>query len=327
MGFYERVLDVEVTGRAHLPHNRNTLVVANHASHLDMGLVKYALGSYGRDIVSLAAQDYFFEGSRWRRGFFENFTNLQPLSRTGSLRDSLAKAGERLAEGRTVLVFPEGTRSTDGEVHEFKAVVGHLALQHGVDVLPVWLGGTHLALPKGSRVIRRRDVKARIGLPLTVADLRRLTAGRSASEASRIVARLAERAVRELSQGRLLDLAAITHGEVEPDAPPDTLADLFAELQERFVAGAVDRPVSYYFALGEDRWTVRVSRDACEVMPGKVVNPADCVLKTTPAIFTRIVREAYTPSPAEFVSGAVKSNNINLLFTFQKVFQLQGATP
>ncbi len=327
MGFYDRVLDVEVTGRAHLPHNRNTLVVANHASHLDMGLVKYALGSYGRDIVSLAAQDYFFEGSRWRRGFFDNFTNLQPLSRTGALRDSLAKAGERLAEGRTVLVFPEGTRSTDGEVHEFKAVMGHLALQHGVDVLPVWLGGTHLALPKGSRVIQRRDVKARIGLPLGIADLRRLTAGRTASEASRIVARLAERAVRELSRGRLLDLGTVTHVEVEPEERPDDLADLFAELQERFVAGAVDRPLSYYFALGEDRWTVRVSRDACEVMPGKVVNPADCVLKTTPAIFTRIVREAYTPSPAEFVSGAVKSNNINLLFTFQKVFQLQGACP
>jgi len=327
MGFYDRVLDVEVTGRAFIPHNRNTLVVANHASHLDMGLVKYALGSYGRDIVSLAAQDYFFEGGRWRRGFFDNFTNLQPLSRTGALRDSLARAGQRLAEGRTVLVFPEGTRSTDGEVHEFKAVVGHLALQYGVDVLPVWLGGTHLALPKGARMIRRRDVQARIGLPLTLADLRRLTAGRSPSEASRIVARLAERAVRELSQGRLLDLSTLRDVDVEPEEPPESLADVFAELQERFVAGAVDRPVSYYFALGEDRWTVKVSRDACEVVPGKVVNPADCVLKTTPAIFTRIVREAYTPSPAEFVSGAVKSNNINLLFTFQKVFQLQGDAP
>ena len=46
------------------------------------------------------------------------------------------------------------------------------------------------------------------------------------------------------------------------------------------------------------------------------------LLKTTPTLFTRIVREAYTPDPAEFVSGAVKSNNIGLLMTFQKVFQL-----
>lgn len=324
MGFYERVLDVEVTGRAHLPFNRHTLVVANHASHLDMGLVKYALGSYGQDIVALAAQDYFFAGNRWRRGFFENFTNLQPLSRSGSLRETVVKAGAKLAEGRTVLVFPEGTRFTDGEVHEFKPVVGHLALQHGVDVLPVWLGGTHLALPKHSRMLRRRNVQARIGLPLAIEELRRLTAGRPLAEASRVVARLAERAVRELQQGRLLDLSAIDEVAVEPEAKEESLAEVFAELRERFVAGAVEQPVSYYFALGEDRWTVRVSREACEVSPGKVVNPADCVLKTSPAIFTRIVREAYTPSPAEFVSGAVKSNNINLLFTFQKVFQLQG---
>ncbi|MBN2197422.1 MAG: AMP-binding protein [Polyangiaceae bacterium] len=324
MGFYDRLLDVDVSGRAHIPHNRPTLVVANHASHLDMGLVKYALGSYGEDIVSLAAQDYFFEGNKWRRGFFENFTNLQPLSRTGSLRDSLDKAAEKLAEGRTVLVFPEGTRSADGEVHEFKAVVGHLALQHQVDLLPVWLGGTHLAFPKGARMLKRRDVKARIGLPLTIVDLRRLTEGRTPSEASRVVAKLAERAVRELSQGRLLDLSAIAKVEVEPEEKPESLAEVFAELRDRFVAGAVEKPVSYYFALGEDRWTVKVSHSACEVMPGKVVNPADCVLKTSPDIFTRIVREAYTPSPAEFVSGAVKSNNINLLFTFQKVFQLQG---
>ncbi len=44
-----------------------------------MGLVKYALGSYGEDIVSLAAQDYFFEGNRLRKAYFENLTNLVPL--------------------------------------------------------------------------------------------------------------------------------------------------------------------------------------------------------------------------------------------------------
>ena len=49
---------------------------------------------------------------------------------------------------------------------------------------------------------------------------------------------------------------------------------------------------------------------------------ADCVLKTTPEIFTKIVREAYTPTPIEFMTGLVKSNDIGLLQTFQKVFDL-----
>ena len=50
-----------------------------------------------------------------------------------------------------MLIFPEGTRGSDGRVHEFKAAVGHLALRHDVDVLPVYLGGTYAALPKGAR--------------------------------------------------------------------------------------------------------------------------------------------------------------------------------
>jgi long-chain acyl-CoA synthetase len=168
-------------------------------------------------------------------------------------------------------------------------------------------------------------VKARIGEPLRIEDLRRLTRELPISEAARAVAKLAERAVRELSQGRVFDLSTVK--ELRPSEappPPDSLANVFQELEKRFVVGAVEKPVSYYFALGEDRWTVRITQDRCEVKPGKVVNPADCVLKTTPDIFTRIVRESYTPSPAEFVSGLVKSNNIGLLFTFQKAFQLAG---
>ncbi len=170
MGFYDRVLRTTVTGRAFIPHNRNTLIAANHASHLDMGLVKFALGSYGQGMVSLAAQDYFFEGNRWRKAYFENLTNLVPMSRAGSLRQSLRQAGELVDGGKTVLIFPEGTRSSDGSIHEFKPAVGYLALTHGIDVLPIYLGGTHAALPKGASTLKRRDVCARIGPPLLVQD-------------------------------------------------------------------------------------------------------------------------------------------------------------
>jgi long-chain acyl-CoA synthetase len=328
LGFYDKVLSTKVTGRAFIPHNRSTIVAANHASHLDMGLVKYALGSYGENLVSLAAQDYFFEGNRFRRAYFENFTNLVPMTRSGSLRQALRQAGDLLDQGKTVLIFPEGTRSTDGMVHEFKASLGHLALHHQKDILPVYLGGTHSALPKGTTLPRRRDVEARIGLPLLASDLKRLTKGLSASDASRLVASLAERAVVELSKGGLLDLAQLEQKDVLEQAapePPRTLEGVFQELQTRFVAGSVEQPVSFYFSLGDtERWSVRITQDSCEVRAGKVSNAADCVLKTSPAMFTRIVREKYTPSPAEFVAGAIKSNNIQLLFTFQKAFQLQG---
>jgi long-chain acyl-CoA synthetase len=109
-----------------------------------------------------------------------------------------------------------------------------------------------------------------------------------------------------------------------PEPVPESLEQVFRELEQRFKAGSVQEPISFYFSLGDtERWTVRVTDRHCEVNAGKASSPADCVLKTSPDMFTRIVRERYTPSPAEFMAGTVKSNNIQLLFTFQKVFQLE----
>ena len=75
--FYHQVLEPTFTGRAHVPNHTNYLVVANHSSHLDMGLVKMALGDGGSNLVALAAADYFFD-NRVKRTFFGNFTGLVP---------------------------------------------------------------------------------------------------------------------------------------------------------------------------------------------------------------------------------------------------------
>src|SRR4029079_12596951 len=126
--FYGTVMKPKVTGRAFIPHNRNTIVVANHASHLDMGFVKYALGSYGQSLVALAARDYFFDAGKVRRTVVENFTNLAPIDRQAGFRETLREVGKLLEAGKTVLIFPEGTRSRDGVIREFKGAIGHLAL-------------------------------------------------------------------------------------------------------------------------------------------------------------------------------------------------------
>ncbi|MGK4001227.1 AMP-binding protein [Sorangium sp. So ce1036] len=324
-GFYGNVMRPKVYGRAFIPHNRHTIVISNHASHLDMGLVKYALGSYGDGLVSLAAQDYFFEGNRWRRAYFENLTNLAPFDRKGGLRTALRQTGEILDSGRTVLLFPEGTRSPDGAILEFKPAIGHLALTHGVDILPLYLGGTYEALPKGRTVPIRRDLLARIGPPLEIADLRRLTAGMKYAVACRKVAELTQLAVIKLRDGGALDLRRVESIDQAAGTKEHPLTLLFRELEGKYVAGRVTQPITYYVTLGnedEAKWTLRIDPAGCEARVGKPSQQADCVLKTTPEIFTKIVREAYTPSPMEFMTGLVKSNDISLLQTFQKVFDL-----
>src|SRR5205814_5422400 len=80
IGFFQKALyggvfEIKVTGRANVPANGAFLVAANHASHLDVGLVKVALGDEGSNLASLAARDYFFDNP-WKRAWFGTFTNL-----------------------------------------------------------------------------------------------------------------------------------------------------------------------------------------------------------------------------------------------------------
>ena len=101
---------------------------------------------------------------------------------------------------------------------------------------------------------------------------------------------------------------------------------LFDDLQGRFVPGAVDKPTSFYFSLGDGadgKWTLDLSPEGAAFRQGKPEGgQADCVLKTSVEIFEKIVREHYTPSIAEFMAGKVKSNDIALLQVFQRAFNL-----
>jgi long-chain acyl-CoA synthetase len=325
--FYNNIMSSRVHGSAHIPHNRNVIVVANHTSHLDMGFVRHALGKYGEDLVSLAAQDYFFDKQSWKRAFFENFSNLKAFDRRGGLRASERQAAEVISEGRTLLIFPEGTRSTDGQLTEFKALVGHLALYYNVDILPVYIHGAHAAMPKGSKLPKARELEAFIGPPFAVSDMRRLTEGMKLSDASREIARLCYQAVLGLRDGKPIDFKSLTIETAKaPENVVHPLVQLFGELQQKFDPKTVKSPVSFYFTLGDDafsKWSVKVTSDRCEIKQGKPeTGTADCVLKTNPEMFRKIVQDAFVPGPTDFLSGAIKSNDVSLLLEFQRVFRL-----
>ena len=195
--FYERFLKTRYEGQSNIPPHTNFIVAANHTSHLDMGLTKMALGDAGKDMVVLAAADYFFD-TKYKRAVIENFTNLVPMERTGSLRQSLRHARSFLDRGYNALIFPEGTRSVTGEMAEFKPVIGYLALHAGVGILPVYLEGTHEAMPKGSNIVKNRNVGARIGRYLEVSELEEMTKGMPRSEAYRLIAAFVQHQVENL---------------------------------------------------------------------------------------------------------------------------------
>ena len=230
-------------------------------------------------------------------------------------------------EGNVVLIFPEGTRSPDGVLQPFKPLVGKLSLETGVDILPMWLGNTYNVLPKGASVPRGRDVNVHIGPPLEMVHLKRLTAGLRPSEAARIVTRIAQLAVEALRDGSVLDISTMRPEELLEEAPAKkvTIDDTFKLLERKFDAARVEQPVTWYFTLTGDagtRYTVSVRADGVEVRAGRPAGSADCVIKTSEDMITRIIRAGYIPDPAEFISGAIKVSEIPLLIEFARVFNL-----
>src|SRR5688500_9562192 len=204
---YDQFLKTYYEGRSNIPPHTNFIVAANHSSHLDMGLTKMALGEAGKDMVALAAADYFFD-TKYKRAVMENFTNLVPMERTGSLRQSLRHARSFLDRGYNAVIFPEGTRSITGEMADFKPVIGYLALASRVGIVPIYLQGTYEAMPKGSNIIKSRDVSARIGHYLSIEQLEEMTKGMPRAEAYRLIAALVKHEVENLRDRTRIPFAA-----------------------------------------------------------------------------------------------------------------------
>ena len=198
--FYTRGLQTKVRGQGHIPQHTHFIVAANHSSHLDMGAVKVALGAAGRDLASLAAADYFFS-NRWRRAYFANLTNLVPMERTGSVRKSMDIAEAVLRRGRSLMLFPEGTRARSGVMTDFLPSLGYLALRAEVGILPAYIRGTHESLPVGATIPRRRDIEVHFGPFLTIDFLREIAQGLPHQERWRLCSALTQRIVEDLRDG------------------------------------------------------------------------------------------------------------------------------
>jgi long-chain acyl-CoA synthetase len=204
---FRGLLDTKVEGQLHIPAHTHFIVAANHSSHLDMGVIKVALGDAGKDLASLAAADYFFS-NKWRKAYFANFTNLVPMERLGSIRKSMDVAERVLRRGRSLVVFPEGTRSLTGRMADFLPSLGYLALRSGAGVLPAHIAGSFEALPKGSTVPKHRELRVRFGPFLSIDHLQRLTEGLPQQEGWRLVAGLTQRVVEGLRDGRPVTIDA-----------------------------------------------------------------------------------------------------------------------
>jgi 1-acyl-sn-glycerol-3-phosphate acyltransferase len=153
-----------VTGRWRVPGG--CVVVANHSSHADTAVLLAALPA-GAQPVFAAAADYWFDVPV-RRFVASSLIGILPVRRSGTdtYAQLLAAARPALKAGRTVVIYPEGTRSTDGNVAEFRSGAVRLARDCGVPIVPVAVLGTAEVLPKGASFISHAPMQVRVGEPV-----------------------------------------------------------------------------------------------------------------------------------------------------------------
>jgi 1-acyl-sn-glycerol-3-phosphate acyltransferase len=140
---------LRVTGREHLPWRGPAVLVANHASLIDI-LVLFALYRPYKWVSK--AENFRLPFVGWNM----HLNGYVPLTRGDreSVVSMLSRCGTLLRRGNPVLFFPEGTRTTSGALQPFKDGAFELAVEHGVPVIPIAVHGTGRALPKHGLVLR-----------------------------------------------------------------------------------------------------------------------------------------------------------------------------
>jgi 1-acyl-sn-glycerol-3-phosphate acyltransferase len=142
------------------------VVVANHSSHADTAVLLAALPAKAQPVFAAAA-DYWFDVPV-RRFVAGSLAGILPVRRSGgdTYAQLLAAARPALKAGRTLVMYPEGTRSTDAQIGEFRSGAVRLARDCGVPIVPIAVLGTAAVLPKGASFISHAPMGVRIGQPV-----------------------------------------------------------------------------------------------------------------------------------------------------------------
>ncbi|MGC8748312.1 MAG: lysophospholipid acyltransferase family protein [Candidatus Kapaibacteriota bacterium] len=155
---------VQAIGLENIDKNKSYVFVANHSSYFDIPSVFVALPNnvrimYKKELEKIPVFGWFLKKS--------DFIAIE-REEASTARTSLNKALELIRKEISVLIFPEGTRSADGKLQEFKKGAMFLAIRSGKPIVPVAIVGAYDILPRGSFFFKRGIVKVIVGKPLEV---------------------------------------------------------------------------------------------------------------------------------------------------------------
>jgi 1-acyl-sn-glycerol-3-phosphate acyltransferase len=153
---------VLVSGKENLDPAVPRIYVCNHQSYFDIFALLAHLPVHFKFVLKEELMRIPLLGTAMRGARYIGIDRQDPRK---ALK-GMAEAAERIREGASILIFPEGTRSLDGELQPFKPGGFHLALKARCDILPLAILNSRLIVPKGSLRIRKGTVEMRIGNPI-----------------------------------------------------------------------------------------------------------------------------------------------------------------
>lgn len=189
------VFRLRVAGRENWPAVGGGLVCSNHQSHLDPPLIGLTCGRR----MNYLARDGLFRVPGLAQ--LIHFLDAIPIDREGGGLAGLKETLRRLKAGELVLIFPEGTRTRDGEVAPLKPGFIAVARRSKVPLIPVALDGAFQAWPRTSRLPRPSRLAVVIGPPIPPEEVAEMTD-------EDLLAELEQRILTCHSQARELRVAA-----------------------------------------------------------------------------------------------------------------------
>lgn len=148
-------------GSEHVPASGGCILTPNHVSFLDPPMVGCGLK---HRVVHFMARDNLFDVPFM--GWWYRKIGTIAIDRTKGDLAALRTALNGLKSGKVVCLFPEGTRSLDGELQQPKGGVGFLIAKAGVPVVPVYLDGTYRAWSKRAKWIKPARIRVVFGEPI-----------------------------------------------------------------------------------------------------------------------------------------------------------------
>lgn len=155
---------VRAVGRENVPEKGPFLLAPNHSSHLDSPSVVTAVGGKRRVWIA-GAEDYFFNNAV-KRLVFGKILDTIPFDRHADGLMGLRRCAEALRRGDGLLMFPEGTRSTNGELQSFKIGIAVLAMERQIPIVPVYIDRAFELWPKGQRFVKPGTIAVHFGRPV-----------------------------------------------------------------------------------------------------------------------------------------------------------------